>query len=59
VIAGVQAEEVEHLDLALARHDPKSPWAMALASLIAATTELLIFATMRGEATRMTRNAPC
>jgi ubiquinone biosynthesis monooxygenase Coq7 len=56
VIEEVQAEEVEHLEFALARHDPGSGAARALAALVGAATEALILATTRGEAVRMRRD---
>jgi ubiquinone biosynthesis monooxygenase Coq7 len=56
VIEGIQAEEDEHLAFAMARHDPGSAAAKALSLVVACATEVLIFATTRGEARRMTRD---
>lgn len=56
VIRAIQAEEVAHLEFALARHDPRSWPARAFGALVGGTTGALILATTRGESARMRRD---
>jgi ubiquinone biosynthesis monooxygenase Coq7 len=55
-IVDIRREELQHLDHAVRAHDAESVAARVFSSLIAAVTEVLIFATTRGESAAMARS---